>query len=382
MAKQGILVLDSDIHVMEPHDLWLNYIDPRFRDRAPKRVPREDGPDGVGDVWQCEGKAIPAYSDHPQRSAQNRVRHQRSLEQGERYADARARSYDAVSQLQAMDVEGIDVAVVFRTLASHVIAIDGMDPDLAAANCRAFNRWVADYCGQDRDRLKPSAIIPLHDVDKAVEEAEYAVGHLGHVAVVLPSNPVNNRQLYDPYYDKLWSAVQEMGVPVTFHGIHAAYQEHIANRFLDNLTLAHASSHPIELMLAMGAMICGGVFQRFPELQAAYLEGTCSWLPWWLWRLDDEWEKFGRGERVQLEGQPSDYFHRHCYVSVDPGETLVKQVIDVLGDDRLVISTDWPHDDSAYPHAIENFLAIEGLTVDAKFNVLWHNAARLYGLAG
>lgn len=381
MAKQGLLVLDSDIHVMEPHDLWLNYIDERFRDRAPRRVPRDDGALGGG-VWQCEGKVLPAYSDHPQRQAQNRARRQRSEELSERYAEAREREYDAVSQLHAMDIEGIDIAVVFRTLGSHVIAIDGMDAELAAANCRAFNRWLADYCQEDSYRLRPSAIIPLHDVAKAVEEAEYAVGELGHIALVLPSNPVNNRQLYDTYYDPLWSSVQEMGVPVTFHGIHAAYQEHIGNRFLDNLTMAHASSHPIELFLAMGAMICGGVFERFPGLQAAYLEGTCSWAPWWLWRLDEEWEKFGRGERVQLQGKPSDYYHRHCYVSVDPGEALVKQVIDVLGDDRLVISTDWPHDDSAYPNAIDDFLAIEGLTPDSKAKVLWHNAARLYGIDG
>jgi predicted TIM-barrel fold metal-dependent hydrolase len=352
-------------------------MDAPFRDQAPRRAPLgHDGPL----TWQCQGRFLPAYADHPVRRQQNRARSERARQKGDRYAEARARSYDARSQLAAMDVEGIDVAVAFRTLGSHVIAIDGMDAELAAACCRAFNRWLADYCATDPYRLRGTAIVPMQDARKAVEEARYAVGELKMCAIVLPSNPVDGRQLYDPAYDPLWSAIEEMGVAVAFHGVHAAYQEHIANRYLENLTLAHASSHPMEAMLAMGAMICGGVLQRFPRLRAGFLEGTCAWAPWWLWRLDEEWERFGPGERTQLTGRPSDYFRRQCYVSVDPGERLVKQVIDVLGDENLVISTDWPHDDSAYPNAIASFLRIEGLTVDSRRKILWDNCARLYGV--
>jgi predicted TIM-barrel fold metal-dependent hydrolase len=378
MAHEGLIVLDSDMHVMEPDDLWLRYIDPKFRDKAPRRV--KLGSDGQM-AWQCEGKVLPAYGDHPVRRQQNRARYERSRRLGERYAEARARGYDAASQLKAMDIEGIDIAVAFRTIGSHVIALDGMDPTFAAACCRGFNRWLADYCSADAYRLRSAAIVPLHDVRLAVEEAQHAVGQLKMAAIVLPSNPVGGRQLYDPAFDLLWAAIQELNVPVTFHGLHAAYQEHIANRYLENLTLAHASSHPVEAMLAMGAMITGGVLERFPKLRAAFLEGTCAWAPWWLWRLDEEWEKFGPGERTQLQGKPSDSFKRQCYVSVEPGEALVKQVIETLGDDNLVISTDWPHDDSSYPEAIATFCALPGLTRDNKWKILWENCARLYGVS-
>ena len=377
MANQGFKVMDSDIDVMEPGDLWVKYIHPKYRDRAPRR---EQLPDGGGMVWRSEGKVLPAFSDHPKRRALNAARAQRSQQNFERYREAKDRQYDAVSQLQAMEVEGIDVAIGFRTLGSHVIAIDDMDPELAAAMCRAFNRWLADFCREDPHRLKGAGIVPLHDVKQAVQEARYAVEELGMVALVLPSNPVNKRNLYDPYFDRLWAEAQDLGVPVAFHGLHAAYQDHVANRYMDNLTLVHASSHPVELMLTLGAMLCGGVFHRFPDLRAAYLEGTCGWVPWWLWRLDEEWEKFGAGEGAITE-HPSFYFKRQCFVSVEPSETLVKQVVEVMGDDQLVISTDWPHDDSAYPHAIESFLSIEGLNDDTRRKVLWDNCARLYGVA-
>lgn len=375
MAKDGFKIIDSDMHIMEPGDLWERYIDPKFRERAPKKQPL---PDGSLPVWQSEGKVFPAFSDHPERGALNRARQQRGARNFARYAEARDRNYDAVSQLRAMDKEGIDVAVSFRTLASHIVAVDGMDPQLSAAICRGFNRWFKDYCEEDAARLKMSAIVPMQDMKLAVEEARFAIGELGAVALVFQSHPVDKRPFYDPYFDPLWSVAEEMNVPVAFHGIHAAYQDHIANRFLDNLTLAHSAAHPIELMLALGAMLCGGVFERFPGLRAAYLEGTCAWVPWWLWRLDEEWEKFGPGEKIQLQGLPSDYFRRHCFVSVDPSESLVTQVVEAFGDDQIVISTDWPHDDSGYPEAVNDFLAIEGLSTDSQKKILWDNCARLY----
>ena len=376
MSKRGYRIIDSDMHVMEPPDLWLRYIDDRFKDRAP----RVGEIDGSGRPRAPRAKAFRASPDHPGRAAVKRARTDQDHPKFTRYADARARGYDAQSQLEAMDVEGVDVAVLFRTMGGHVIAIDDMDADLAAAMCRAFNRWLADHCAADPDRLKATAVVPLHDVGLAVREAEYAVGELGHVAIVLPSNPVKKRSWYDPAYDPIWQAACDLGGPVAVHGVQGAYQEHLANRYLESLVMMHASAHPLELMLAMGGLICGGAFDRFPDLKAGFLEGTCAWVQWWLWRLDDDWEKLGHAERVQLQAKPSEYFSRHCYVAVEPGEALVTQVIDVLGDDNLVISTDWPHDDSSYPDAMSNFLAIEGLSGESKKKILWDNCARLYGL--
>jgi predicted TIM-barrel fold metal-dependent hydrolase len=115
-------------------------------------------------------------------------------------------------------------------------------------------------------------------------------------------------------------------------------------------------------------------------MKVAFLEGNCSWLPWWLYRLDDQWAKFGAGETVRLSEKPSTYFLRQCYISVDADERLVEDVVDRLGDDRIVFSTDYPHPDSAYPHATDEFLSIEGLSNATKGKILWDNCARLYGL--
>ncbi|MCZ6873058.1 MAG: amidohydrolase family protein [bacterium] len=384
MAKQGFKVMDSDIHVMEPKDLWLNYIEPAFKDKAPQVLESENGP-GTG-TWQFMGKSFPAFSDHAdrQRTAQirrdkARVRH---LKTG-RYQDPAEDlpGDNPHSMLQAMNREGIDVSIIFRTLASHVIGVDDLEPELSAAVCRAFNNWLHDFCKTNPERLKLAALMPMHDVQLAVQEARRSVEELGALTLILSNHPVNQRPWYDRYYDPLWAAAERLQVPVSFHGIQMAYQDHISRRYMDNFALAHAAAHPIELMLALGSLLTGGVFERFPKLKAAFLEGSCSWVPWWLWVLDERVEKFGDDEKFPLSMAPSDYFKRQCYVSVEPDEAVLKYTIDAMGDDNIVISSDWPHDDSSYPLAIDTFLEIDGVSDDSKRKILWDNCARLYGLS-
>jgi uncharacterized protein len=381
MAKQGFRVMDCDIHVTEPSDLWIKYMDPEFRDRAPQRTSLPGGQDHG--VWQFEGRVIPAYIDQPDRLRMAEVRREKARERhiaAGRYVNKADDLHgdNPASMLKAMDREGVDVAIAFRTLASHFIAIDGLDPRLSAAVCRGFNNWLGDFCAADPARLKATAILPLQDVTLAVEEARRSVRDNGAVSLVLNNNPVNGRPWYDRAYDPLWQEAERLRVPVTFHGIQLAYQEHLGRRFLDNFAMIHAVAHPVESMLAIGSLLTGGIFERFPGLQVAFLEAHASWVPSWLWSLDERVEKFNDDQQFPLKMPPSEYFKKHCFVAVDPEEALVKHTIEVLGDDNIVISTDWPHDDSAYPRAIETFLSLDSLSDDSKRKILWENCARLY----
>src|SRR5258708_12757244 len=65
------------------------------------------------------------------------------------------------------------------------------------------------------------------------------------------------------------------------------------------------------------SLTTGGALERHPKLRAAFLEGTAGWLTWWLWRLDDQWEKFGPGCERSLSMLPSEYFPRQCYIALD-----------------------------------------------------------------
>jgi predicted TIM-barrel fold metal-dependent hydrolase len=81
-----------------------------------------------------------------------------------------------------------------------------------------------------------------------------------------------------------------------------------------------------------------------------------------------------------LSKKPSDYFLQQCFISVDPDEYLVTDVIKRIGDENIVISTDYPHIDAHFPHALDEFLAIEGLSDVSRRKILWDNSARLYGV--
>ena len=338
-----------------------------------------------------EGRALPAFADTPERARAMEVRY-RSQKFAERMAD-KERDWGEVSELgagttpesmlAAMEVEGIDVAVAFRTFAAHLLAFDDLDPALGAAVCRAYNRWIADFCSLDPSRLKAGALVPLHDPAVAAAEARVAVEELGAVTIVLPSHPVAGRTLYDPALDPFWTTAADLDVAVSFHGIQAAYNEGaLATRYNDNLVIGHAVGQPVELMTAVAEIVAGGVASRFPSVRFAFLEGNCGWLPWWLFALDERWKEWGDEERLGQTELPSELFARQCWIAMDVDEQLAVHAVERFDGGNVVLSTDWPHDDSAYPHAIDEFLEIDGLDQRRRRMILWDNCARLYGLAG
>ena len=164
MGKDGFRVLDSDLHLMEPPDLYQRYLPSEYRSRAP--ISRTNRPGHYAD-WVLDGQAIPPWRNVPQVLKMNSpldLKMQTVMEEGWR------RQFDPISHLNAMDVEGIDVAVLFRTAASMLVSVDDQDAAFAVALCRAFNDWVHDYCQEDPSRLKGSAIVPQQNPALAAQD--------------------------------------------------------------------------------------------------------------------------------------------------------------------------------------------------------------------
>jgi predicted TIM-barrel fold metal-dependent hydrolase len=284
-----------------------------------------------------------------------------------------------------MDIEGIDVAVLFGTRGRHVQMHDDVDPDFAAALARAHNNWSRDFCSQAPKRLKFAAQIAYHDVGLAVREIERAVGDLGAVAVVGNPNPVNGRHIHDACFEPLWEAVEALGVPYCFHPTGVwTLRDDVGRRFRGHTganLIADAARNPMELMLAFASLVAGGVLERHARLVCAFLEGGCGWLPWWLWRLDDTLEKFPEDGDVPLSLRPSEYFLRQCFVAAEAAEPHLPSVINALGDDNIVFATDYPHRDTLFPKAVDTVVGRTDITDAAKRKILGGNAGRLYGHA-
>jgi predicted TIM-barrel fold metal-dependent hydrolase len=282
-----------------------------------------------------------------------------------------------------MDREGIDVTVLYPSRGLFVHSFADLDPALSAAICRAYNDWMADFCqAGDPRRMHGAAMVPIQDLDAAIREAERAVRRLGFRAVFLRPNPPRpGVYWHHAAFDPLWAAIQDLGVPVGFHeGVASHLPTAGADRFgHDEFALQHACSHAMEQMMAVEAMTLGGVLARFPRLKVAFLEGNGSWLPFWLWRLDEHWENPGRWEHPAVTEAPSAYFRRQCVVSLECDERPGVQAVELCGASCFVFSTDYPHYDTKFPEATARFLTLP-LSTEAKRKILWDNCVRLYGV--
>jgi predicted TIM-barrel fold metal-dependent hydrolase len=387
-VKNGFRIMDSDLHVMEPPDLYERYLEPAFRERAPKFQKHDATGHGLSEHgvgrWLIEGRPYPAIYD----AARYQRRYALLTEQKARVPEhmaLAARGFDARATLEGMDIEGVDHAVMYRSVAGMLpIGVDGLAPDFAFALARAFNDWLHDFCRSDPQRLQGVAVIPLVDVEMAVAETRRVVEQLGFPGINIYPDEVDGRMLYDPEVDPLWAVAQDLGIAVGVHGTSQALSgADAAHKYLRHPaggTVGRALGFPVHLLGASAGMILSGVLERFPRLRVAFLEGNSSWLPWWLYRLDEMWEKCGRAEEGEiLELAPHEYFLRQCYASVDVDEAPVRHVIEEYGDDNLVFSTDFPHIDGAFPHATEGFLGL-GIPEASKRKILWDNCARLYGV--
>ena len=131
-------------------------------------------------------------------------------------------------------------------------------------------------------------------------------------------------------------------------------------------------------MFACADMIYGGVMERFPKLKVAFLEGNCAWLPWLLWRMGEYAELTGVAEHPEMKLEPLEYFQRQCWGAVECDEVMSPRFIPEFGlEDNIVFSTDYPHLDVKYPHAVESFLEYCPSAIRAKRKYLWDNCARL-----
>jgi len=173
MAHRSFKVLDSDIHIIEPPDLWQRYIDPAFRDRAPRGLTED-----AGDLrLAIDGKPWGRVGADADRS-RRRHGHDYARNQ-ERWRQFQERGWTSKVQLEAMDTEGIDVAVIYPSRGLFALTIPDMEPRLAAAVARAYNDWLHEFCQENSGRLLGAGMISPFDVDDAVAEARRCVRELG-----------------------------------------------------------------------------------------------------------------------------------------------------------------------------------------------------------
>ena len=356
----GYQIVDVDSHVTEPPEIWAKYLEPAFKSFAPS-------PD-----MKIKGEEIiHKLSDRYRSTATKQMmqHHPMSVLNG----------FDPETHVRAMIQMGVDISFLYPNTGLWVFANDTMAPQLAGAFTRAYNNWLRDFCSYDPQILKAVGVMNLHAPEEMVRELE-RIAEFGWKAVFVQPNPIKGRLLSDPAYEPFWTKCEQLGIAV---GLHASAHSRVpttgADRFNTEFAI-HACSHPMEQMMAMLALIEGGVLERHPKLRVGFLESGCGWLPYWLWRLDEEYENLHWEVKDNVKMKPSEYFRRQCFVAIEPNEPYLDWVIQSIGCDNLLFGTDYPHIDHTLD-IVEKAVALEErLSQKTVQKILWDNPVRFYGL--
>jgi predicted TIM-barrel fold metal-dependent hydrolase len=239
----NVLVIDADGHVSEGNIDFASRLPEKWRSQAPVKVKDNLGYTRnliEGRVWSPSQGPAPGVTGPFTEKARK----------------SRPGMTDPVARLKDMDLEGIDVAILFGT--PIALTVNGlMSGEFAAALCRVVNEWLLEYCSADPRRLRAVGLIPCQAPEIAVEELEF-LAKAGAISAMLPTN-VYGRNMGDPMFFPIYEAAEKIGMTLSVHpqtghegipgvsGVMAAGSP----RFF-KYPYVHMTAFPFELMIAIG----------------------------------------------------------------------------------------------------------------------------------
>ena len=357
------MIVDNDTHINEPMEAFEKFLEEPYRARHPIVIKDTLGLTRI----VLEGRLYP--------EPRLKQAHSKNIE-GTRMGGIQPGAADPKARVGDLDLEGIDVQVIFGSLGLALSALP--DKDFAVAMTRACNNYYADFCSINRDRLKCMATLPLQDIPAAVEEMKRAIKELGHVGITLPPN-VNGKNLDHPDFYPLYETAQQLNIPIGVHWGNGAYLEAAGVERFNTHFMTHMFGHPFEQMIALTSIICGGVIEQFPRLRFAFLEAGCGWLPYWMQRLHEHYER-RTGEVPLMKREPVEYLlNGNCFITTEPDEVMLPAVIEEFGHDIVMFGSDYPHTDSKFPNTVKYVKERSDLTDQAKEKIL-SNGIKFLGL--
>ena len=390
-------VVDVDSHYFEPPD-WLSQVDPALAaeispgdpiERVVRFVvgdlldvvPRDQLPDDLLDLLAPAGHR--ALEDSLQRFAD---------ESGAADSSPPPMSHDAEARLAFNDAQGIDVQFINPTFASNAFAsaMRAKRPDLARRALAAFNTWSSERVAGHTDRLIPTTMVDVSDVDWAVRELT-RMRAAGSRAFQVRAEPVGGtKSLAHPDMDPLWAAAADLGMAAVFH-IGGARTDVDKGWYFNggsssNFALLHLVAGSMVPQIALAAMLIEGVFERHPGLVLIVEELGITWLPHFLTTIDSittgpHGANFGMGPGDYTQPlKPTEYMARPVRVTPLVSSDPLRPTFDVVPEPLLVFSSDVPH-----PEGRDRAIAIceeqlEGVALERRERFFGGEVARLLGV--
>lgn len=289
---------------------------------------------------------------------------------------------DRDARLATMDAQGVGRVWMFPTLGMVYEEELRHDPEAVTVLFRSFNRWVEEDWGfAHRDRIFAAPYLTLADVDFACSELEWALDRGARTIVMRPAAPTTatgQRPPTDPMFDPFWARVNEAGITVVVHAGDSGYSSN--GYATDGFSSSFKSGvpQPIKMLQLerpiedfLSSLVCDLLFQRFPNLRIASVENGSGFLRGLFHRL----HALGRKLAGWFPEDPVETFRRHIWINPF-WEDDVHEVLDLMGPDRVIFGSDWPHIEGM-PAPLDYLEELGGLPEDVVEKVIRHNTAEL-----
>ena len=369
----GYRIISSDDHIYEPIDLWTSRMDRKYLDRCPRIERTESG----GDWWICDEVMVNPVTSGSQ--AGRRFEEPEKLSNVDTYDKVRVGGYIPEEHIKDMDLDGIDVSVLYPT--AGVLLYRVPDSDLLNPVFSAYNDWIAEFCSANPKRLKPIALVNADDVPAAVAELERCAKR-GFLGAMISVYPQEDKRYDSPVYEPLWAAAEEIGMPLSLHIGTNRPTPGIDGGF-DSPKPAGICNVDHWVRLSLCDIIFSGVFERHPKLTVGSVEHELSWAPHFLDRLDYTYtQRIHRPDwhRYNEDMLPSEYFYRNVFLGFQEDGMGIR-FRDIIGVDNILWGSDYPHQESTFPRSqqiLEDILS--ECTEEEKGKIAGGNAARIYHL--
>lgn len=305
------------------------------------------------------------------------------------------RNWDDDLRNGQQEEDGVVAEVVFPNTVppffpSFVLFAGPPEPEHYAhrrAGIQAHNRWLVEWCNRFPERRAGIGQIFINNIDDAIEDATWIAEHGLRGGVLLPNVAPDAtwvKPLSHPDYDRLWSALEDLDIPVNVHGGTGvpsyAGQPSALVLFLHEV--------PFYAQRPLTHMLLSGVFERHPRLKLVITESGASWLPPLLEKLDGMLEKIrSTGETGELRfgadavlpRSATEYAQQNLWLGISQPDRADIAVKDILGADRLMWGSDYPHDEGTCPFTVEGLRALmHDLPSEQVYQLVCANAAALY----
>lgn len=367
--------ISADSHILEPPACFGEYMDPEFRERAP-RIEL----DSLGrDVYVIEGVATPIPVGTADGAGM--IPSMRTVHIGKAtFETCRRSAWDPEYRRADQERDGIAAEIIYPSVG--LIVVGHADIDYKNACIDAYNRWLEGFCAGLPGRLFGLGLTAVRSVDAAIDDFRRAKAR-GFVGMMLPGIP--HFEDYDhPDYDALWQCAVDLGMPVCFHiltgrgprGAASMLKKQVRGKRMHGFMQA---VHDVQDVIA--TMLLAGVFERHPELKLVSAEADAGWMPHWAYRMDHAaYNETDDGIVDGLSKLPSEYLKSNVFTTFQD-DWVAFATKDLINYKQLLWANDFPHPDSTWPRSQELLAEHAANLSEAERNaILRDNVRELFQL--